>query len=321
VKLVLTCEQREETLPNAIRIVNSYIERQKTGFGSHQSPKQNKQMSSLTLSLIQTNLYWEDTKANLDMLESKINSITKKTEVVILPEMFTTGFSMQPKKFAETMDGKAMQWMKRISADKKVIVTGSLMMEDGGNYYNRMVWMLPNGQMGCYDKRHLFANGNEHNHYLPGHKRLIASVKGWRVNLQICYDLRFPVWARQSQPLHTNGEGDNGKPDGDVQAFEYDLLILVANWPEPRNHAWKTLLQARAVENQCFVAAVNRVGTDANGLYHSGDSMLVNPMGHPIYQKAHDEDIATITINKNELEEVRTKFPFYKDADPFRILQ
>lgn len=272
-------------------------------------------MSSLTFSLIQTNLFWEDPQANLQMLEEKIMGIQEKTEVVILPEMFTTGFSMQPELFAETMDGAAFKWMKRISAEKKVVLTGSLMMHEDGQYYNRLIWMLPNGQWGKYDKRHLFANGSEHEHYIAGHKRLIASVKGWKINLQICYDLRFPVWARQSMaPVSTEGNGNND------QHLEYDVLIYVANWPEPRNHAWKTLLQARAVENQCFAIGVNRVGTDANGLYHSGDSMLVNPMGHPIYQKAHEEDIVTITIQRDELDEVRKKFPFYKDSDPFMIL-
>lgn len=272
-------------------------------------------MSSLTFSLIQTNLHWEDSKANLQMLEEKIMGIREKTEVVVLPEMFTTGFSMQPGLYAETMDGAAFEWMKRISAEKKVVLTGSLMMQEGGEYYNRLIWMLPNGTWGQYDKRHLFANGSEHEHYLPGHKRLIASVKGWKINLQICYDLRFPVWARQSLPA--NAKEGNGQSD---KIFEYDVLLYVANWPEPRNHAWKTLLQARAVENQCFAIGVNRVGTDANGLYHSGDSMLVNPMGQPVYQKAHEEDITTITIEREELDEVRRKFPFYKDSDPFMIL-
>jgi omega-amidase len=277
-------------------------------------------MSSLTFTLIQTDLHWEDKAANLQMLEGKINSITEKTEVIVLPEMFTTGFSMQPEKFAETMDGEAMQWMKRLSAEKRVVITGSLVMQENDHYYNRLIWMLPNGQLGIYDKRHLFANGQEDKHYVQGHKRLIASVKGWRINLQICYDLRFPVWARQSLLPADHEQDGNGQSQKSPE-LEYDVLVYVANWPEPRNHAWKTLLQARAIENQCFAVGVNRVGKDGNGMYHSGDSMLVDPMGHVVYQKAHDEDIATITIQKQDLEDVRSRLPFYKDADPFMILQ
>jgi predicted amidohydrolase len=268
-------------------------------------------MSSLTFSLVQTNLFWEDKSANLQMLEQKIKSITEKTEVVVLPEMFSTGFSMKPEQFAETMDGESVNWMKSISAERRVILTGSLMIEEEGNYYNRMIWMLPNGQFGYYDKRHLFAMGDEHNHYTPGRKRSIAQAKGWKINLQVCYDLRFPVWARQAHPTEEKNEAE----------LEYDVLIYVANWPEKRNHAWKTLLQARAIENQCFAIGVNRVGTDGNNFYHSGDSLVSNPMGEVLYTKAHDEDVFTITLEKNELDEVRSKLPFWKDADPFKILE
>jgi predicted amidohydrolase len=267
-------------------------------------------MSSLTFTLIQTNLQWEDKAANLSMLERKISGIEEKTEVVILPEMFNTGFSMKPEQYAEKMDGATIQWMKRISAAKKIILTGSLMIEENGDYCNRLVWMLPNGQMGCYDKRHLFAYANEHEHYTAGSKRFIASVKGWKINLIVCYDLRFPVWARQST-----------KPGSDTTKSEYDVMVCVANWPERRNHAWKTLLQARAIENQSFCIGVNRVGTDGNDIYHSGDSLVVNPMGEVIYHKSHDEDVFTITLQKDELETVRSKLPFWKDADPFMILQ
>ncbi len=244
------------------------------------------------------------------MLQQKINSINDKTEVVILPEMFSTGFSMQPEKFAEKMDGQTVEWMKKVSADKKVIITGSLMIEDDGNYYNRLIWMLPNGQMGLYDKRHLFAYANEHNHYTSGNKRLIASVKGWRINCNVCYDLRFPIWSRQA-----NTGADRTKE------LEYDVLLYVANWPERRNLAWKTLLQARAIENQSFVIGVNRVGNDGNDIYHSGDSMVVNPKGEIVYHKAHDEDVFTITLQKDQVEMVREKTPFWRDADPFMIMQ
>lgn len=267
-------------------------------------------MPSLTITTIQANLVWEDSAANLQLFEDKINSIKEKTEIIILPEMFSTGFSMNPSKLAEKMDGKSVQWMKKTAAAKGVILTGSLIIEEEGNYYNRLIWMLPNGQLGHYDKRHLFAYAGEHQQYTPGNKRLIASVKGWKINLLVCYDLRFPVWSRQS---HNNSEeGHNGSP-------EYDLLIYVANWPERRIHAWKTLLQARAIENQCFVAGLNRVGNDGLNIYHSGDSMVVNALGEVLYTKSHEEDIHTITLEKERLEEIRTKLPFLEDSDNFII--
>jgi len=268
-------------------------------------------MSTLTITTIQTALHWEDKAANFRMLEEKINQIGQKTEIVILPEMFTTGFSMKPEQLAETMEGETISWMKRIAQQKRIVLTGSVIIEADGQYYNRLVWMLPNGQYGFYDKRHLFAYAGEHEHYTPGHKRLIASVKGWKINLLICYDLRFPVWARQATPV-TEEQAANPAP-------EYDLMIYVANWPERRNHAWKTLLQARAIENQSFVVGVNRVGKDGNDINHSGDSMIVDPLGDVLYTKAHEEDIHTITLHKERLEEIRQKLPFLEDADNFII--
>jgi predicted amidohydrolase len=265
-------------------------------------------MSSLTFTLIQTKLHWEDKAANLQMLEEKINSIREKTEIVILPEMFSTGFSMQPEKLAEDMDGETLKWMKRISIEKKIILTGSIMIHENYKYFNRLIWMLPNGQMGIYDKRHLFAYAHENEHYSPGNKRLIASVKGWKINLLVCYDLRFPVWSRQTQ----HGSNKDG--------LEYDVLIYVANWPERRNHMWKTLLQARAIENQCYCIGVNRVGNDGNDINHSGDSMVVNALGEVLYHKSSEEDIHTITLQKEELTTLREKMPFWKDADPFLII-
>lgn len=262
-------------------------------------------MSTLTITIIQTSLHWEDKRSNLAMLEEKINSLAEKTEVVILPEMFTTGFSMEPQKLAETMEGDTIQWMKRISMAKKIILTGSVIIEEAGQYFNRLLWMLPNGRYGVYDKRHRFAYAGEDEQFTAGTKRLIASVKGWKVNLLVCYDLRFPVWARQqSQP---------GNP-------EYDLLVYVANWPERRIHAWKTLLQARAIENQCYVAGVNRTGDDGNNIHYSGESMVVDPMGEILYHKKEAEDIFTITLDKALLETIREKFPFWKDADGFHLL-
>jgi len=261
-------------------------------------------LSNLLVTVIQTNLHWEDKKANLQMLEEKINSIKEKTEVVVLPEMFSTGFSMKPEKLAETMEGETVQWMKRVTAERKIILTGSVIIKENDNYFNRLIWMLPNGQSGIYDKRHRFAFAGEDKHYTAGNKRLIASVKGWKINLQVCYDLRFPVWARQQ----SQSEGP-----------EYDVLIYVANWPERRSLAWKTLLQARAIENQCYVIGVNRVGNDGNKIYHSGDSMIIDPMGEVMYHKKDDEDVFTISLDKEHLKTIREKLPFLKDADHFMI--
>jgi omega-amidase len=267
-------------------------------------------MSSLTITIIQTNLSWENKKANLTMLQQKIEAINEKTEVVVLPEMFTTGFSMQPEKLAEDMNGETMRWMKKISSKKKIILTGSLIIQEDDKYFNRLIWMLPDGNYGYYDKRHLFAYGNEHLHYTPGNRRLIASVKGWKINLQVCYDLRFPVWARQSQ-------GPSADPL--TRKPEYDVLIYVANWPETRILAWKTLLQARAIENQCYTIGVNRVGNDGNNIYYSGDSMIVNPSGEILFHKKDEEAVETFSIDKNVLGQAWEKFPFWRDADSFII--
>lgn len=264
-------------------------------------------MSTLTISTIQSNLFWEDKEANLAMFTEKISSLKQKTELVILPEMFSTGFSMNATKLAEKMDGATVDWMRSMSRENRVIITGSVIIEDEGKYFNRMIWMMPNGEYGYYDKRHLFAYSQEDQYYHAGSKRLIASVKGWRLNLQVCYDLRFPVWARQ----RSGAEAANP---------EYDVLVYVANWPARRSHAWKTLLCARAIENQCYVVGVNRVGQDGKEINYSGDSLMINPLGEVLYHMADEEDIFTITLEREKLEEVRTKFPFLKDGDDFQLL-
>lgn len=284
-------------------------------------------MSSLSVSLIQTNLVWEDKASNLKMFGEKINELDH-TEIVVLPEMFSTGFSMRPEALAETMDGETVTWMKRMALTKKVIITGSLIIEEDGNYYNRLIWMLPNQQYGYYDKRHLFGYAGEHDHYSAGVKRLIASVKGWRLNLQVCYDLRFPVWARQKNSPTLSMEDEEDKEFGGVPQYvgrspevpEYDILIYVANWPERRAHAWKILLQARAIENQCYVIGVNRVGNDGNNIYHSGDSMIVDPLGEVLYTQAKEEFVYTTTLEKKNLDEIRSKLPFLEDGDSFLIV-
>jgi len=245
------------------------------------------------------------------MFAEKINNLQEPTHVIILPEMFSTGFSMKPELLAEKMDGPTVSWMKKKAREKKVIITGSIIVEEEGQYYNRLIWMQPDGRYGHYDKRHLFAYAEEDKHYSPGSKRLIASVNGWKINLLVCYDLRFPVWSRQARnPISGNG---------DENAFEYDVLVYVANWPEKRSMAWKTLLQARAIENQCYVIGVNRTGKDGNGIDHAGDSMVIDPLGEILYHKKDQEETFTITLEKDHLEKIRNRFPFLRDADDFTI--
>ena len=258
-------------------------------------------MGNLHISLIQTDLFWEDKFRNLDMLEKKIAAVEAATQIVVLPEMFTTGFTMQPKLFAETMEGPTVEWMVEQAAQHKIILTGSIIIEEDNKFYNRLLWVLPTGQVAYYNKRHLFAFAGEDKEYTAGNKRLIAQVNGWKICLQICYDLRFPVWSRKQTP------------------DEYDLLLYVANWPERRNHAWKTLLCARAIENQTYVVGVNRVGKDGHQINHSGDSMIVDPLGQVLYYKADDEDIVYMELEKEVVQEAREKFPFGRDADGFTI--
>ncbi|MFC4262937.1 amidohydrolase [Ferruginibacter yonginensis] len=260
-------------------------------------------MSTLHITTIQSILHWEDKEANLLMFTDKINSLQQPTHVVVLPEMFTTGFSMNTS-LAETMDGATIQWMRTIAQQKKVIVTGSVMIQEDDCYYNRLIWMQPNGQLGYYNKRHLFGFGKEDAHYKAGNSKLITQVNGFKINVQICYDLRFPVWARQSNASDS----------------KYDVLLYVANWPQKRSHAWKTLLTARAIENQCYVVGVNRVGNDGNKIYHSGNTMVVDALGEILYHEADKEAIHTITLQKETLDAVRQQFPFLKDADDFNIL-
>ncbi|PSK90130.1 amidohydrolase [Taibaiella chishuiensis] len=264
-------------------------------------------MSSLTISLIQSNLYWEDKERNLQQFADKIAGLPASSQVVVLPEMFSTGFSMQPETFAETMDGTTVAWLRQTAKANRKIITGSMIVAEDGQYYNRLIWMQPDGTCYHYDKRHLFGFAGEDRHYTAGDKRLIVRVNGWKLCLQVCYDLRFPVWARQK-----------GTPDSTDGL--YDILLYVANWPQRRSLPWKTLLQARAIENQAYVIGVNRVGNDGNDIYHSGDSSLIDPLGNIIWQQADEEAVYTHTLRKEDLEQVRSQFPFLNDADPFMIL-
>lgn len=259
-------------------------------------------MKDLKITFIQTGLYWENIDWNLELFSKKLESIEEETALIILPEMFTTGFTMQPELLAEGMNGKAVAWMKAQAQKKQCVVTGSFACEENGNYFNRLVWMRPDGSYSTYDKRHLFTMANEDKHYMAGTKKIIEEIKGWRICPLICYDLRFPVWARNKN------------------ADRYDLLIYVANWPERRSHPWKTLLLARSIENQCYVAGVNRVGNDGNEIYHSGDSAVINFKGEILSKTpARDECIETISLSYAELEEFRRQFPVLNDADDFEL--
>ncbi len=255
----------------------------------------------LNISIIQPNIVWEDKAANLAQYEQFIEGIGEKKEVVILPEMFTTGFSMNAEALAETMDGPTVQWMKDMAKKHRCILTGSLIIREEDKIYNRLIWMQPDGNYGVYDKRHLFGYAHEDEHYTAGDKRLIAQVKGWKICLMVCYDLRFPVWARNLNE-------------------DYDLLIYVANWPERRSLAWKTLLQARAIENMSYVAGVNRVGKDGKDINYTGDSAIIGPLGEKLFENSGDAVCMTITLDKNDLNETRKNLPFLKDADKFVLL-
>ncbi|AHM60848.1 nitrilase/cyanide hydratase and apolipoprotein n-acyltransferase [Flammeovirgaceae bacterium 311] len=262
-------------------------------------------MQDLTITLIQTELYWHEPSANLAALEEKIWQINTETDLIVLPEMFTTGFTMDAKEHAEPMNSRTFRWMKQLAAQTGAVVTGSYIVQEGGKYFNRLIWMQPDGEYQHYDKRHLFRMANEHDHFSPGEKPIICEWKEWRICPLICYDLRFPVWSR-----------NRVREDGNLS---YDLLLYVANWPAARIDAWKILLQARAVENLCYVAGVNRVGIDGKGIDYNGYSSLINPKGEVLYQEQRRQYICTQKISASELREYRSKFPAQMDADSFTI--
>ena len=263
-------------------------------------------MHNLKVTLVQTELHWENVDANLAMFTQKLSEIEKgSTDLIVLPEMFSTGFSMNAKTLAEKENGKTIQWMAQQANNKNAVITGSIIFEEDEKYYNRLIWMRPDGTFEYYNKRHLFSMGNEHLHYTAGTKKLITQLNGWKICPLVCYDLRIPVWSRN----HFLKENDT--PIG-----EYDLLLYIANWPERRNHPWKTLLLARAIENQCYVAGLNRIGADGNNIIHSGDSAIINAKGEIISTiPAHKNYISTIELNYNELINFRKEFPVGLDAD------
>lgn len=260
----------------------------------------------LKITLIQTGIHWHSIEANLSMFEEKIWKIREPTDLIILPEMFNTGFSMEVKGLSEPMNSKTFRWMKQQSAQTKAVVTGSFIVNEGGVFYNRLIWMTPGGSYDIYDKRHLFRMAEEHHSFGSGASRLIKELKGWKICPLICYDLRFPVWSRN-------------RWDEKSGSMDYDLLVYIANWPAARVNAWNILLQARAVENLCFVAGVNRIGMDGNEIEYNGNSAVVNPKGEHVWKNEGEEEIKTIILSHEELSRYREKFPAYLDADAFII--
>jgi omega-amidase len=256
---------------------------------------------NLIVSLVQPYLAWENTNDNLTRIEKLINGIKEPTDLIVLPEMFPTGFSMNTGSVAENMSGPSMQWLMKTASDHSCCITGSIMIIDGDNYYNRLIFMFPSGEFKIYDKRHLFRMGEEDKYFKPGKQSIIIELNKWRIKPLICYDLRFPVWSRNRN--------------------DYDLLIYVASWPEPRVEVWEALLKARAIENQSYVIGVSRIGKDGNNLNHTGDSMVYDFKGKQVLKlPSNTETIATISLDKKSLDEFRKGFPVWRDADKFDLI-
>jgi len=262
-------------------------------------------MQDLKITIIQSDLHWEDIGANLAMFEEKIWQIGQ-TDVIVLPEMFTTGFSMNAKKLGEMMNMRTFKWMKQMADQTGALILGSFIANVHDRFYNRLLWMEPGGNFKTYDKRHLFRMEDEHQVYSPGESLLIGHWKGWRICPLICYDLRFPVWSRN-------------RWNASLKKPSYDLLVYVANWPQVRANAWETLLRARAIENLSYVVGVNRVGTDDLGVEHSGNSSIISPKGESIFTVEGEEAIKTIELSANSLQAYRDRFPAFLDADDFTI--
>jgi len=286
----------------------------------------NNAMQDLKITTIQTSLHWENKSANIQLFDGLIASIKENTDLIVLPEMFSTGFTMNAKSLAENMKGETVAWMLKKAKEKNAVICGSLIAEEQGKFFNRFVWARPGGTFTHYDKRHLFRMAEENNYYAEGTEKIIVELKGWKICPLVCYDLRFPVWSRNkvgswklevgSQKLEVRGQ----KMEDGSGKYDYDVLLYVANWPERRNIAWKTLLPARAIENQCYVVGVNRVGRDGKDISYSGDSAVINAKGEIMSTtKANEEKIETVTISYNELEDFRKQFPVFLDADDFEL--
>jgi omega-amidase len=254
---------------------------------------------TLRIAFIQADLHWEQAATNRQQFEEHFARIRTEVDLIVLPEMFTTGFSMNPAPLAEPMAGSTHQWMQEWAARKNAILTGSLIIQEGGQYYNRLLWVRPDGTTATYDKRHLFTLAGEQHAYQSGQAQQLLDCRGWRILPLICYDLRFPVWSRNT--------------------MDYDLLLYVANFPDRRGHAWRSLLTARAIENQAYVLGVNRVGWDGNGIYYAGDSCLIDYAGHTHTHLPAKPMVAEITLNYQGLQAFRKRFAFLPDRDTFRF--
>ncbi|MFO7560585.1 MAG: amidohydrolase [Desulfobacterales bacterium] len=253
-------------------------------------------MQNLTITLIQTELAWEDKKKNLAMLDEKIEKIDKKNDLIILPEMFSTGFSMNAEKLAEEMEGPTISWLLLKSKQKNADIVGSLIVRENGKFFNRLVWAKPTGALLTYDKKHLFRFAGEEKIFSAGETHVLVDLCGWKIRPFICYDLRFPLWTRNFNN-------------------QYDLAIFIANWPEKRAAHWNALLPARAIENQCFVAGVNIVGRDGKGLTYIGDSCVIDPVGKVLFHRSGKEIIHTAVLSYSVLKDYRMAFPAWMDAD------
>ncbi len=256
-------------------------------------------MQDLKVTIIQSDLFWESPEKNLNAFSEKIDTIDESTDLIVLPEMFTTAFTMNAQKLAETDKGRALEWMISKAKDKHADLIGSLIIKEEESYFNRLYWVKSDGKIEFYDKRHLFRMAGEHKIYSAGKNKLISTIKGWRILPLVCYDLRFPVWSR--------GQND------------FDMIIYIANWPGRRSSHWRLLLKARAVENQAYVIGVNRIGSDGLAIKYRGDSAIIDPLGNIIKQGAHKEFIHTETLSFKKLDEYRNKFPVWKDSDTFKI--
>lgn len=248
---------------------------------------------------IQSDLYWEKKAENLDMFSRKIDAISG-ADLIVLPEMFNSGFTMNVEAIGETMDETTFHWMKNIAMKKDSVITGSFIVKEEGSYYNRMLWMTPEGSYEYYDKNHLFGMAKEDEFFTNGKIRKIVEFKSWRILLNVCYDLRFPEWSRNQD--------------------DYDCMINVASWPNKRANHWSTLLKARAIENQCYLIGINRYGMDGNDFYYSGNSVIINPNGEILEEANDEEKTINATISKQTLQETRTKLPFLEDRNPFSLI-
>lgn len=261
----------------------------------------------LDLTLVQGDTRWHDAAANRDYYAELVRVYAGKTDLVVLPEMFLTGFTNAGENQADTMDGAGLEWMRMLAAQTGAVVTGSLVMRDGEDCVNRLLWVRPDGRFEQYDKRHLFRMAGEHHHYAAGQSRLIVELNGWRILPLVCYDLRFPVWSR------------NRRLDSAAGGMEYDLALFVANWPQPRRTAWRTLLRARAIENLSYCAGVNRVGEDGNGIAYAGDSAVIDPRGSALLDLGRQEQVVSVRLDPADLLAYRERFPAWMDADNFSL--